>query len=150
MLIGRFDGKISAKYQVAFPKKFREILGDKLIITKGFEQALMVIAEQNWEQVLEDIETTSVTQGIARETKRFLLGGAAFVDLDQKGRFILPDYLRTFGELQEDIVFIGQERYVEIWDKKRWDDYNLELAGKIESIVERLTKDPAQKDSKHD
>lgn len=146
MLIGQFDGKISAKHQVAFPKKFRQILGDKFIVTKGFEQALMVIAESNWTTVLEDIETSSVTRANARETKRFLLGGATYVDLDDKGRFILPDYLRLFADLHEDIVFVGQDSYVEIWDKKRWDSYNKELATKIESIAEKLTPTAQRED----
>lgn len=138
MLIGRYDGKISAKFQAAFPKKFRETLGDKLIVTKGFEQALMVIPETNWKEVLQDVEAQSVTAASGRETKRFLLGGAAFVELDGKGRFILPEHVRVFGELKEDIVFIGQETYVEIWDKNRWEAYNKDLAGRIEVVVEKL------------
>lgn len=150
MLIGQFDGKISVKFQVAFPKKFRQALGDKLIVTKGFEQALMVIAEPNWGNVLEEIETSSVTKANARETKRFLLGGAAFVDLDDKGRFILPEYLRTFAKLNEDIVFIGQDSYVEIWDKTRWDAYNKELEGKIETIAEKLSTPVRKDDGRHE
>lgn len=146
MLIGRYDGKISAKFQAAFPKKFRSVLGDKLIITKGFEQALMVIPESNWESVLHDVEAGSVTTAGARETKRFLLGGAAFVELDAKGRFILPEHLRIFGELTEDIVFIGQDTYVEIWDKVRWETYNQELVGKIETIAEKLSS-PVRKEN---
>ena len=145
MLIGRYDGKISAKFQTAFPKKFREVLGDRFIVTRGFEQALLVIAESNWEHVLRDVQEESVTTSSARETKRFLLGGAAFVELDGKGRFILPEHLRNFGDLRDDIVFIGQDTYVEIWDKKRWEVYNQELAGRIETIVEKLSH-PAQKE----
>ncbi|HEX7041677.1 MAG TPA: division/cell wall cluster transcriptional repressor MraZ [Patescibacteria group bacterium] len=146
MLIGQFDGKISIKHQVAFPKKFRQILGDKFIVTKGFEQALMVIAESNWTKVLEDIEESSVTRSSARETKRFLLGGASYIDLDDKGRFILPEYLRMFADLSEEIVFVGQDSYVEIWDKKRWDKYNAELATKIESIAEKLSVSARKED----
>ena len=149
MLIGRYDGKISAKFQTAFPKKFREVLGDTLIITRGFEQALLVIPESNWEHVLRDVEQQSVTTASARESKRFLLGGAAFVELDGKGRFILPEHLRTFGNLHDDIVFIGQETYVEIWDKKRWETYNQELAGRIETIVETLSH-PVQKEARNE
>lgn len=145
MLIGRYDGKVSAKFQTAFPKKFREILGDKLIVTRGFEQALLVVAEKNWEHVLRDVEEQSVTTSTARETKRFLLGGAAQIELDGKGRFILPEHLRIFGELQDDIVFIGQDAYVEIWDKNRWEEYNKGLVGRIEGIVEKLNK-PVQKE----
>lgn len=139
MLIGQFQGKVSPKYQVAFPKKFREILGDKIIVTKGFEQSLLVISESNWKTVLEDLEKNSVTQASSRETKRFLLGGAAFADLDDKGRFILPEYLRTFAGLAEDIVFVGQDSYVEIWDKKHWDSYSEELSKHISDIAEKLT-----------
>ncbi len=145
MLIGRYDVKISAKFQTAFPKKFRETLGDKLIVTKGFEQALMVIPEKNWAEVLRDVEAQSVTATSGRETKRFLLGGAAFIDLDAKGRFILPEHLRTFGELKEDIVFIGQETYVEIWDKNRWEEYNKGLAGRIEVVIEKLNNSAQKK-----
>lgn len=139
MLIGQFQGKISAKYQAAFPKKFREILGDKIIVTKGFEQSLLVISEANWKSVLEDVEENSVTRESGRQTKRFLLGGAAYVDLDDKGRFILPEYLRTFADLSEDIIFLGQDTYVEIWDKKRWDTYSDKLAENISEVAEKLT-----------
>lgn len=147
MLIGQFHGKISAKYQVAFPKKFRETLGDKIIITKGFEQSLLVISEANWKNVLEDVEENSVTHASGRETKRFLLGGAAFADLDEKGRFILPEYLRTFAQLTEDIVFLGQDTYVEIWDKARWATYSDKLAENISEIAEKLT---VRKEMRHE
>ncbi len=139
MLIGQFQGKVSPKFQAAFPKKFREILGEKLIATLGFEQALLVVSESGWKELLEETENKSVTQGSARETKRFLLGGAAFIELDEKGRFILPDYLRKYAELGEEIVFLGQGTYVEIWDKKRWDAYSQELAKNISVIAEKLT-----------
>ena len=33
MLLGQYEGKIGAKSRIAMPKKFREVLGDKLIIT---------------------------------------------------------------------------------------------------------------------
>src|SRR5260221_590161 len=97
MLIGQIPGKISTKYQVAFPKKFREILGDKLIVTQGFENSLLVVAESGWKAVVENTLATDVTHSNARETKRFLLGGAADLELDDKGRFILPEYLRKYA-----------------------------------------------------
>jgi len=139
MVIGQFYGKISVKYQTAFPKKFREVLGDKLIITQGFENSLIVVSETGWRELLEDTQGKHLTFSSARETKRFLLGGAAFVELDEKGRFILPEYLRKYAELKEDVAFLGQDTYVEIWDKERWEKYNQELAKNISVIAEKLT-----------
>ena len=139
MLIGQIPGKISTKYQVAFPKKFREILGDSLIVTQGFENSLLVVAESGWKSVVEDTQSAHVTHSSGRETKRFLLGGATSVELDDKGRFILPEYLRKYAQLEDEIIFLGQDSYVEIWDKQRWEKYNEELGKNIAFIAEKLT-----------
>lgn len=138
MLLGQFDGKIGEKSRVAFPKRFREILGDKLIITLGFENALTVVSESSWNTLLGDIEESPFTTSGNREAKRFLLGGAAFIELDDKGRFIMPEFLKKYALLTEDIMFIGLSKYVEIWDKKRWENYQTRLAENIAALSERL------------
>ena len=71
--------------------------------------------------------------------QRFLLGNANYVELDSKGRFVLPEYLREFANIQTEIVFAGIQRFVEIWDKKQWEEHQQELAKNIESIAEMLT-----------
>ena len=47
MLIGQYEGKIDNKGRSAFPKKFRQILGDKLIVTLGYENSLIIVSEEN-------------------------------------------------------------------------------------------------------
>ena len=139
MLIGQYEGKIAEKYQASLPKKFREALGEKLIVTKGFENCLIIVSEENWKTLLEGSEGKPFTSRSARELQRFLLGNASYVELDAKGRFVLPEYLRKFAEIESEIVFVGIQRFVEVWDKKRWDEHQAELASKIESIAERLS-----------
>src|SRR5664279_4974049 len=113
MLIGQYEGKIGEKHQAALPKKFREELGDKLIITKGFENCLIIVSEENWKTLLEGTEGKPFTSKSTREMQRFLLGNASDVDLDTKGRFVIPEYLRNFANITEDIVFVGISRFVE-------------------------------------
>ena len=79
MLLGQYDGKIDAKGRTAFPKKFREILGDKLIVTLGYENSLIVVSEENWKAFLEGTEGRPFIESETRETQRFLLGGASNV-----------------------------------------------------------------------
>lgn len=140
MLTGQYDGKIDSKGRTAFPKKFREILGSKLIVTKGYENSLIVVSEENWKALLEGTEGRPFIEPETRETQRFLLGGASDIELDGKGRFILPSYLRTFSEIKENVVFVGLSRYVEIWDKASWLEYNKFLEKNILDISKRLTK----------
>lgn len=138
MLIGQYDGKVGAKGRTAFPKKFREILGDKLIVTLGYENSLIVVSEQNWKALLEGTEGKPFIQSETRETQRFLLGGAVEVELDSKGRFIVPSFLRKFAGIEEEIVFIGLSRYVEIWDSAKWLEYRKNLENRIDRISQRL------------
>lgn len=139
MLIGQFEGKVSEKYQTAFPKRFREVLGEKLIITKGLENCLIVVSEKNWKTLLEGTEGKPFTSKNAREMQRFLLGNASVVELDSKGRFVLPEFLRKYGDIHQDIIFAGIERFVEIWDKKNWEEQQMRLSENIATIAEKLT-----------
>ena len=140
MLIGQYEGKPGAKGRIAFPKKFREVLGDKLIITLGYENSLIVVSEENWKALLEGTEGKPFIQSETRETQRFLLGGASNVELDNKGRLIIPSYLREFAKIENDVVFLGLSRYVEIWDKALWLEYRQNLEKNIDRISQRLVK----------
>ncbi len=140
MLIGQYDGKIDIKGRTAFPKKFRDVLGDKLIVTQGYENSLIVVSEENWKALLEGTEGRPFIESATRETQRFLLGGASAVELDHKGRFILPIYLREFGKIKGEIVFVGLSRYVEIWEKEKWNEYQKFLEKNIDSISKKLLK----------
>jgi transcriptional regulator MraZ len=140
MLIGQYESKIGEKHQAGLPKKFRDILGEKLIVTKGFENCLIIVSEENWKTLLEGTEGKPFTSKATRELQRFLLGNASYVELDQKGRFVLPEYLRAFARIDSDVIFVGIQRFVELWDKKSWEEHQKELAKNIDSIAEQLTE----------
>ena len=139
MLIGQYDSKVGEKHQAAFPKKFRDELGDKLIITKGFENCLIIVSEENWKTLLEGTEGRPFTNKNTRELQRFLLGNATDIELDSKGRFVLPEYLRNFASIDKEIIFAGIQRFVEVWDKKQWEEHQKELTKEIGTIAERLS-----------
>lgn len=140
MLLGQYDGKVGAKNRIAFPKRLRSVLGDKLIITLGYENSLIVVSQESWKALLEGTEGKPFIQSETRETQRFLLGGASFVELDDKGRFVLPAYLREFAKIKDEVIFLGLSRYVEIWDKEKWEEYKKNLEKNIDRISKRLVK----------
>ncbi len=140
MLLGQYESTIGVKHQAGLPKKFRDVLGEKLIVTKGFENCLIIVPESNWKTLLEGTEGKPFTNKSTREMQRFLLGNATYVELDQKGRFVVPEYLRQFAKIEDTIVFVGVSRFVELWDMKRWEEHQEELAKNIESIAEKLTE----------
>ena len=139
MLLGQHESKVSEKNQVGLPKKFRETLGDSIIVTKGFENCLIIVSESNWKTLLEGTEGKPFTHKASRDVQRYLLGNATQVDLDAKGRFVIPEYLRKFASISGEIVFAGIDRFVEVWDKSLWEENQTVLANNIEGIAERLS-----------
>jgi len=144
MVLGQWIGKIDEKSRTSFPKRFREDFGEKLVVTKGLDTNLIIVSVTNWESLLEGTEGLPFIDKDAREMQRFLLGNASFVELDDKGRFLLPGYLREYAFLKVDVVFAGMRRFVELWDKKNWEEEQEGLRERIPSIATRLT----QKDGK--
>jgi len=138
MLLGEYEARIDTKGRVAFPSRFRKVIGDRLIITKGYEATLMIVSEKHWQTLLEGTQGKPLIQKETREVQRFLLGGASDIELDAKGRFLLPGYLRTFAKLEGEVVFLGLSRYIEVWAKEIWEIHKGLLEENIGRISERL------------
>ena len=140
MLIGQISARVDEKFRVAFPKQFRETIGKKIVVTQGFEGSLILVAESNWKALLEGTEGKTFIDGGVRDLQRYLLGCASSVELDEKGRILLPQYLRMFAQIETDVIFLGISRYIELWDRKRWDVYHTGLTKRIESVTEKLSR----------
>jgi len=140
MLIGQYKAKVSPKGRIAFPKKFREELGDSLIITVGYENSLMVVSGKDWKSLIESTENKPFIMGTARNTNRFLLGEASEIDLDEQGRFVMPPYLRDYAKIKDEVIILGLNKYVEVWDAATWNEYQKYLNDHIGEIAEKLSQ----------
>jgi MraZ protein len=140
MLSGQIMGKISQKFQTAFPRQFRQEMGEHLIITKSIDQCLLVVGQDKWETLLEGTGGKPFTDKATREMQRYLFGNAFSVTLDTQGRFVFPEYLRSYAKMTKEIVFVGVQRYVEIWDKTLWERHSESIAGSIDLLTVDLSK----------
>ena len=120
MFMGEYNHTIDAKGRVIVPAKFREVLGENFVVTKGLDGCLFVYANDEWETFSKKLQTFPITNKEARRFVRFFLAGAAAVEVDKQGRILLPQVLREFAHLEKDIVFVGVSSRVEIWNREDW------------------------------
>ena len=139
LLIGEYEAKLTEKNRMAIPKKFREILGSKMIVTNGYEGCLIVVSEQQFDELTSDITVGKFVNNDIRDTTRFLLGGACEVELDSQGRFVLPSNLLDYSGIKNDACFLGLKRWVELWSKEKWDEKKAEIAKNAVEIARRLS-----------
>lgn len=124
MLLGQIEARLSKKHQVALPREYREELGETVIVTKGFNTYLQIIAKKNWNVLLEGTKGKPFTDQGTRDLQRYLFGNAVELRLDNQGRMHLPAFLLSYAKLAKNVIFVGVERYVELWDKEVFNAYD--------------------------
>lgn len=140
MLIGEFESRIGDKNRIAIPKRFRDELEGKLIITRGYENTLILVDEKRWKDLIKTIEIRPLLNMNVRDVKRFLVGGAFEIEIDTQGRFVLNVLLKNFAEIKNDVVFVGIDNWIEIWSKERWIQKMDQLSKSVSDIAERLSE----------
>lgn len=140
MIIGEYKGKVGEKKRVSLPAKFREEIGEDLILTRGYEEALILVNKEMWQKVAQNVIDGSFTDKNIRDTSRFLVGSAKEIEMDSQGRFVIPEALFTHAGLGSEIVFIGLVNRIEIWDAEKWSQRVAYLQKHGDEIAQEISK----------
>ena len=68
---------------------------------------------------------------------RFFLSGATECEIDKQGRFLLPNNLREYANLEKEAVIIGVGTRLEIWNKSIWEKCDENISA--DEIAENMT-----------
>ncbi len=138
MFMGEYSHTIDVKGRLIVPSKFREVLGEEFVVTKGLDGCLFVYPNDEWKSFEEKLATLPITNMNARKFTRFFLAGAATCEVDKQGRILVPGVLREFAQLEKDVVLIGVSSRIEIWSKDRWE--NASVYDDVEEIAEHMAE----------
>jgi MraZ protein len=139
MIIGEYTSKITDNKRVAIPKKFRKELGENLILTRGYEKALILVNKDMWSKVAGDVVGGSFINKDIRDTSRFLVGSAIESTPDTQGRIVVPQSLFEYGEFKEEVVFLGLVNWIEVWSKSLWQERLKYLSENSDEIANHLS-----------
>ena len=121
MFMGEYNHTIDAKGRLIIPAKFREVLGDEFVVTKGMDGCLFVFDNSEWQVFAEKLRSLPMIDKEVRQFTRFFLAGAASVEVDKRGRIQHPSVRRDFASIIKDTELIGVGSRIEIWSKDRWE-----------------------------
>lgn len=139
MFMSEYNHTVDAKGRLIIPSKFREVLGEEFVVSKGMDGCLFVYANEDWKAFEQKLTSLPLINKEARQFARFFLAGAAQVELDKQGRILLPAGLREFAGLDKDVVLVGVGSRIEIWSKEKWESVTAdENMDDITSAMEAL------------
>ena len=142
MFYGEFNHSIDNKNRIIIPSKFREVvtnLGiEKFYITRGLDECLFVFSENEWRTQEGKFKSMSFMKKDARKFNRLFFSGAIECQPDKQWRILIPDYLKNYASLSRDVMVIGVSNRIEIWDKKKWQEFYTSSKDNYENIAEEL------------
>ncbi len=133
MFIGEYKQKMDTKGRVVVPSKFRDELGNTVVITKGAnEQCLFAFSRESWEELTEKLNALPSMSKKVSDFNRFFLAGANNLEADKLGRILVPSALREHALLDKEVVWVGVGSRMEIWDIDKWKEINAKFSGDSE------------------
>jgi MraZ protein len=138
VFLGRHGHNLDEKGRLALPARYREELRDGVVITRGFDDCLLVYPMATWAPLAERVSALSIGDPDVRLLRRMLFANATDLMLDRQGRILVPAELRAHAGLDREAVVVGMHSFIEIWSPNGWaaQDELVERDGA--SIAEKL------------
>ena len=138
MLMGTYTPKLDDKGRLFLPAKFRDAMGDGLVITRGQERSIDVRTQADFAAFTEKFRNASQTDARLRAYGRMLFALASEQVPDKQGRITVTPELREYAGLGRDCVVIGIYDRIEIWEPQAWSDYTAQQETAFSDVQEEI------------
>ncbi len=141
MFLGEFTHTVDEKGRVTIPSRFRADMAQGIVITRGFDGCLTVYPLDEWKTLAKRVSALPITDRSARDFRRFVFASACDAAPDRQGRVLIPSRLLEYAHIDDQVVIVGMNTYLEIWSPDSWgavcqnvedDDANAERWLKLE------------------
>ncbi len=138
MFLGEFEYKIDDKGRIPIPPRFRRELKDGVMVMPGIEKCVVVYPPAVWKKTAASLPTSAVARSKMRRLNRVFFATAFNLYIDGQGRIALPPPLRTYANIDDDVVVVGTNTYIELWNKEQWEEEKAISQEQAWQIIESL------------
>jgi MraZ protein len=121
MFFGEYSHSLDSKKRLTIPSRFRDELKDGAYVVEGLDGNLNVFTPAVFEKIYLKIGALTLTDEGVRDIRRKFFGRSGFLEIDNAGRILIPDYLRETAGIQNEAVLTGAGSYFEIWSPQAWE-----------------------------
>lgn len=140
MFFGSYQHNLDAKGRLMIPARFKNEAGNVLYVMKGFDGALSVYKETEFQKLIQSAETLPFNKRDSRDYLRIQLASVRELEIDKLGRILLPKELLNKYHIGKEVIVIGVGDHMEIWDRGAFEEYEKKTNEAFEDIAENLGK----------
>ncbi len=123
---GEYYNTLDSKSRLSIPAKFRKALNPindrTFVLTRGFDNCLLLYPVSEWSKVEEQLSFLSSMKGRHRNFIRSIVRHASYLQYDSQGRIIIPDNLCSYASIDKEVAVIGVIKKIELWSPKVLDE----------------------------
>jgi MraZ protein len=143
MFTGKRTNSKDSKGRVAIPAKMRDVLranyGPTLMVTRGLlGSCLWLFPLEEWAALKDRISDSGVSGARLIRLKRLLYASAEACEMDKAGRILIPDNLAAQAELEKELIFVGMDGHIEVWNPKLWMAEEAQLSDSEAALLEMV------------
>lgn len=128
MFLNQYQHSFDDKGRLTIPSKFRELPAEGAFVVQGLDRNLMVLPPAVFQLLYDRLMAMNLTDPTARLLRRIILGNALQVMPDGAGRILLSPNLKEYADLKENVIFVGQGDYFEIWSPELWKEQEVQVS----------------------
>ena len=102
MFVGEYKHTIDEKNRIFIPSRLRSELGERFMVTKGFDRCLFVFPMAKWEAFAAKIAALPMVKN--RRERLYFFSNAAECTLDSQGRVTVSPLLKEFAGIVKDVT----------------------------------------------
>ena len=123
--VDEYERQLDERGRIILPSKLRDDIKDTVYITQSTsEKCLHLYTEEEWEKVAQKVnQLPTATDRNAAAFVRLFFGKATAVSVDKQGRVPVSKRLIEYAGLSKDVVLVGANTRLEIWDAEEWNKY---------------------------
>jgi MraZ protein len=145
MFRGRYEHTIDAKGRTSLPVRYRDVLASlaerRIVMTSALDPCLVAYTTGEWSAFEERLSKLPQFDRHVQKLKRIYVSGAVECEVDDSGRILIPPTLREYAGLHKDVLWAGNGKYAELWDKATWkkffdttDDERREISARLAEL----------------
>ncbi len=147
LLTGTFYRAVDEKQRIAIPKTLREALGSAakgvLYVAPGTDGSLALFTEESLANLANRLAQASPNAQDVRAFSRLFYARVQAVELDGQGRVRVPPELVELAGLSKEVVLVGVQDHLELWDRQRWNQYVQARQNEFDQIAEAAFQPPS-------
>jgi MraZ protein len=135
---GTSENSIDDKNRLIIPARFRNELGNRFMLTKGFDKCLYIYKMEDYEVLVNKIRKLPQSDRDVRKFIREFFSNTEECHLDSQGRILIPQHLRDYAGINKNLVTKGALDKIEIWSTEVLSDPEGENMMDNEEFVRKL------------